>query len=58
MHYQYECQEQSDGKSIALVFNEGLQELLKEALETRNVEQYALSMEHGVKVIWKEMFDK
>lgn len=56
-HFAGDCQEQSDGKNILLVFNEGLKKLLKEAVELRDFTAEALSMAKLVKVIRQEMFD-
>ena len=44
-HFLGECQEQlSDGKSIVLVFNQGIKNMLKEAVDSRDYELEALAM--------------
>ena len=54
-HYQDQCQEQLVGKQTVLVFNEGLQKLLKEEFKSRDFEKEALSMVHVAKVIRQEI---
>jgi len=54
-HYQDQCQEQSVDKQTVLVFNEGLQKVLKEELKSRDFEKDALSMVHVAKVIRQEI---
>ena len=55
MRYPDECQEQSNGESPFLVFNEGLQNLSK-GFKSSNFGKDALSMVHVAKVVQKEMF--
>ena len=46
-HFLGDCQEQlCDGKSITLVFNQGLKEKLKEAVDSRDYEAEALAGKH------------
>lgn len=54
-HYKDQCQEQSVGKQTVLVFNEGLQKLIKEELKSRDFEKDALSMVHIAKLIRQEI---
>lgn len=56
-YYPDECQEQSDGKRTLLVFNKGLQSLLKETITTPDFEKDAMSMVQVAKCIRKEMFE-
>jgi hypothetical protein len=54
-----ECQEQSDGKNTLLVFNRGLQRLLKEELETCDFEYEARSTVtvKVIKAIRRDIFE-
>ena len=55
-HFDGDCQEQNlTGRAIVLVFQEGLQSLLKEAI--RNHDEEALAMVRLVKSVRKDMFD-
>ena len=57
-HFIGNCQEQlCDGKSITLVFNQGLKDMLKEAVDFRDFEAEALTMIKLVKVLRKEMME-
>lgn len=51
------CQEQSDGKNVLFVFNEGLMKLLKEATETRDFDSEALAMVKLIKAIRRDIFE-
>ena len=51
-----ECQEQTAGKNTLLVFNEGLQKLLKTTLESRKYDEEALHMAKIAKVVRHEIF--
>lgn len=51
------CDEQFDGRNTVLVFNSGLQELLKEALKFRDYNAQALSLMNTVKQIRTDMLD-
>ena len=52
-----ECQEQTDGKNTLLVFNEGLQKLMKVAAESRDYDDEALMKTKLVKTVRRDMFD-
>ena len=56
-HFSGECQEQSDGKNILLVFNEGMKRLLKESMTYHDYESETILMLKLVKVIRQETFD-
>ncbi|KAG1656278.1 LMBR1 domain-containing protein 2 [Nymphon striatum] len=56
-HFLDGCQEQSDGKNILLVFNEGLKKILKLAVDSRIFEAEAISMVKLVKAVREEIFD-
>ena len=57
-HFSGECQEQSDGKNILLVFNEGMKRLLKESMTYHDYESEAILMlKLVIKVIRQEIFD-
>jgi hypothetical protein len=57
-HFWGDCQEQlSDGKSIVLVFNQGMKKMLKEAVDSRDFESEALAMLKLVKVLRHEIFE-
>ena len=56
-HFSPDCQEQTDGKQCLLVFNEGMQRLLKDAIITQDFENEALSMARVSKVIRREITD-
>ncbi len=57
-HFTSNCQEQlCDGKSITLVFNRSLKDMLKEAVDYRDFEAEALTMMKLVKVLRKEMME-
>ncbi|KAG1666280.1 putative aldolase class 2 protein [Nymphon striatum] len=56
-HFLDGCQEQSDGKNILLVFNEGLKKILKQAVDSRDFEAEAISMVKLVKAVREEIFD-
>ena len=57
-HFLGDCQEQlSDGKSIVIVFNQGMKNMLKEAVDSRDFESEALAMVKLVKVLRREIFE-
>ncbi|KAG1681694.1 hypothetical protein GQR58_011690 [Nymphon striatum] len=56
-HFLDGCQEQSDGKNILLVLNEGLKKILKQAVDSRDFEAEAISMVKLVKAVREEIFD-
>lgn len=55
-HYHGEIQEQSDGKNTVLVFNQGIEELLKDALKKRNCEEEAFNLVNVAKCIRNDVF--
>ena len=56
-HFCSECQEQHDGKNVLLVFNDGLNKLLKESMSYRDLQSEANSMAKLVEVIRQEIFE-
>lgn len=54
-HFAKDCQEQSDGKNTFIVFNEGMQQMLKQTMGQRNFDEEALSMSRVAKSVRKEM---
>ena len=52
------CQEQSDGKHILLVFNEGLRCLLKETVNSRDFDSEAVAITRVCNSIREEIFEK
>ena len=50
------AQEQCDGKSIVLVFNEGMRNLLKEALKNRDFTEYAVILAKAAAIVRKDIF--
>ena len=55
-HYHGEIQEQTDGKNTVLVFNQGIETLLKDALKKRNCEEEAFSFVNAAKFIRNDVF--
>lgn len=55
-HYHGEIQEQTDGKNTVLVFNQGIETLLKDALKKRNCEEEAFSFVNAAKCIRNDVF--
>ena len=55
-HYHGEIQEQSYGKNTVLVFNQGIETLLKDALKKRNCEEEAFSFVNAAKYIRSDVF--
>ena len=51
-----ECQEESSGRNVLLVFKEGLKKLLKDCLDTRDFESEALLISKVAKIIRQEIF--
>eukprot|EP00731_Ephydatia_muelleri_P021817 Em0014g408a len=56
-HFSDSCQETSDGRNTLLVFNDGFQKLLKDAMANRDIESEAISMAKLVKTIRMDMLD-
>ena len=56
-HFSDSCQETSDGRNTLLVFNDGFQKLLLDAMANRDIESEAISMTKLVKTIRKDMLD-
>ena len=56
-HFSLDCQEQTDGKNILLIFNEGMQQILKDAMASRDFDQEAVSMARLSKVIRRDISD-
>lgn len=55
-HFLGDCQEQSDGKSVLLVFNEGMKKLLREVADTaRDYTSDALMMTSVVKLLRQDI---
>lgn len=54
-HFVDKCQEQSDGKNVLIVFNEGMKKLLKNATSFRDYESEAILMAQTVKVLRREI---
>ena len=50
------AQEQCDGKSIVLVFNEGMRNLLKEALKNRDFTEDAVILAKAAAIVRKDIF--
>ena len=50
-----DCQEQYDGKSVVLVFNEGLKKLLKESVDAQDYESQMLVIAKVVKFLRREI---
>ena len=48
--------EQCDGKSIVLVFNEGMRNLLKEALKNRDFTEDAVILAKAAAIVRKDIF--
>lgn len=57
-HFDEDCQEQTVLNSTFLVFNEGLQEILKSTVAARDFDEEALSMNRVVKAVRQEIFGK
>lgn len=55
-HYHGEIQEQSDGKNTVLVFNQGIEALLKHALKKRNCEEEMFALVDVAKCIRNDVF--
>ena len=51
------CQEQTDGKNMLFVFDEGMKKVLKEAIQARDTQMEALTMASVVKTVRKDAFD-
>ena len=56
-HFSGECQEQSDGKNSLLVFNNGLQKLLKDTISYRDFDSEAILMARLAKIMKREIFN-
>ena len=55
-HFFGECQEESSGRNVLLVFKEGLKKLLKDCLDTPDFESEALLISKVAKIIRQEIF--
>ena len=55
-HYHGAIQEQTDGKNTVLVFNQGIETLLKDALKKRNCEEEAFNFVNVAKYIRNDVF--
>ena len=55
LHFKGNVQEQSDGKNALLIFDEGMKNIIKEALEFRNHDNKALMMTKLMKLIRNEV---
>ena len=56
-HFSDSCPETSDGRNTLLVFNDGFQKLLKDAMANRDIESEAIFMAKLVKTIRMDMLD-
>lgn len=54
-HFSGKCQEQSDGKNMLIVFNEGMKKLLKDAVNFRDYESEALIIARTVKILRRDI---
>lgn len=54
-HFSDQCQEQSDGKSVLIIFNEGMKKILKDALPSLDYNSEALAMAKAVKILRREI---
>ena len=54
-HFSGQCQEQSDGKNVMIIFNEGMKRILKDALPFHDYESDALAMAKAVKILRREV---
>ena len=57
-HFSLECQEQSDGKYCLLVFNERLQKMLQDSINSSDFDSEAILMAKVVKIIRREVFER
>ena len=55
-HFFGECQEECDGRNVLLVFKDGLKNLLKDSLDSRDFESEAFLICKVAKIIRKEIF--
>lgn len=55
-HYHGAIQEQTDGKNTVVVFNQGIETLLKDALKKRNCEEEAFNFVNDAKYICNDVF--
>ena len=55
-HYHGAIQEQTDGKNTVVVFNQGTETLLKDALKKRNCEEEAFNFVNVAKYIHNDVF--
>ena len=55
-HYQGNIQEQTDGRNTVLVFKEGMNLMLKDALKSRDYEAEAFTLAKAPKIIRHEIF--
>ena len=56
-YFSSDRQEQSDGKNTLLVFNDGLQHILKESIQNRGFDSETILMVKQVKLIRKEVYE-
>lgn len=56
-HFSPECQEQSDGKCVILVFNQGMQRIIRDAITSRDYKKEAMAMVSVSNTIRKEISD-
>ena len=57
-HFSLECQEQSDGKNCLLVFNEGLQKMLQDSVNSCDFDSKANLMAKVVKIIRRDISER
>ena len=55
-HYHGEIQEQTDGQNTVLVFNQGMETLLKDAMKKRNCEEEVFRFVNAAKYIRNDVF--
>ena len=57
-HFSPECQEQTDGKNTLLIFNEGMRRILKQAVDSRDLDEEAISTTRVCNSIRADMFNE
>lgn len=57
-HFPGKLQEQSDGKTVLLVFNEGMASFLREELWKHDYESDALTLAKAARIVRREMFNQ
>ena len=56
LNYFPNAQEQNDGKNVILVFEEGMQQILKTSMECNNYQEDALTLMRAAKIVRNEVF--